>query len=180
MRRNCKKSSRSPQATTLRGQHARLKATFESPELRLVLFSALSDKNSSGASLEASTRACKDEPLAGRFGGELVGERRGEIDLLALGHQVALILGTEHRLRSSRRHEPVGTEDGHLDLQGRHVERFIAGVVVGRHLVGDLLGRVRVHPLERLDVGVDQLLPPLRASLYSTYKFTDSSPSHDR
>jgi hypothetical protein len=29
IRRNCKKSSRSPQATMLKGQHARLKATFE-------------------------------------------------------------------------------------------------------------------------------------------------------
>ena len=98
------KFPRSPEATTLRDQHARLKATFESPELRLVLFCALSDKDSSGASLEASTRAFKDEPLAGRFGGEGVGERRGEINLLALGHQIALILGTEHRLRRPRRH----------------------------------------------------------------------------
>ena len=31
MRTNCKKSSRSPQATMLKGQHARLKATFEKP-----------------------------------------------------------------------------------------------------------------------------------------------------
>src|SRR5437588_8809189 len=116
MRRNCKRFSRSPEATTLRDQHARLKATFESPELRLVLFCPLSDKHSSGASQEASTRAFLDEPLAGRFRRELVSERRGEIDLLALGHQIALILGTEHRLRRPRRHEPVGTEDGHLVL----------------------------------------------------------------
>src|SRR5260370_36656194 len=31
MRSNCKKSSRSPQATILKGQHARLNATFEKP-----------------------------------------------------------------------------------------------------------------------------------------------------
>ncbi|MFL5589264.1 MAG: hypothetical protein ACJ8DI_16675 [Ktedonobacteraceae bacterium] len=100
-------------------------------------FAALSGKDDSGASLEASTRAFLDEPLAGRFRGELVGEGRGEIDLLALGHQIALILRAQHRLRRPRRHEPVGTEDGHLVLQGRHIERFIAGVVVGRHLLGD-------------------------------------------
>ncbi len=107
---------------------------------------------------EVGTRAFMAGILAGRFTRELVGERFAQIDLLALRDQIALILNVEYGLGAAIGHVPIWAEDGQLVLQGRHVEGFIASVVVGRHHVSDLLRRMRVDPLQRLDVGVHQLL----------------------
>ena len=126
------------------------------PLLRFIF--AFAEQDNAEASFDASPRAYIAELLASRFTCKLIGVRRAEIDALALRDQIALMLNIEHRLGCAIRHQPVRTEDGHLVLQRRHVEGFIAGVVVGGHFVRDLRRRMRVHPLQRLDIGVHQLL----------------------
>src|SRR6266487_853763 len=123
-----------------------------------VSISSSPGQDSPGINFEADTRAFMAERVLACFAYELVGVRCVEIDLLVLRDQIALILGIEHRLRSTRRHRSIWTEDGHLVLQSRHVEGFIACVVIGGHFICDLRRRMRVHPLQCLDVGVHQLL----------------------
>lgn len=118
----------------------------------------LTGQDSSGASREASTRALMAGVLTGRFACKLVGERCTEIDLLPLDSGIGLLLDIEHGLGAAIRHVPVWTEDAQLVLQRRHVQRFIAGIVVRWHHSSDLIRSMRVDPLQGLDIGIHQLL----------------------
>src|SRR5205823_13495944 len=72
----------------------------------------LTREDGSGASCAAGTRAVRANPLA-RLAHKRVGVGRAEINLLALRDQIALVLGAEHRLWGTCRHQPVRSADGH-------------------------------------------------------------------
>src|SRR4051794_5898024 len=83
----------------------------------------------------------------------------GQVDLVALDRGVEGAEHLQHGLGASLRHHAVGAEDRLLGVERLDVLLLAdPRVVVGRHLLGDLCGRVRVDVLERLYERVGQLL----------------------
>src|SRR5258708_37465879 len=85
-----------------------------------------------------------------RLAGEFVRVGLAQVGRLALEAGHVILLDPHHGLRSAYRHLAVRPEYGQLVLKSRDVEVLVAGVVVGRHLICDLRGRVRVDELPLL------------------------------
>src|SRR5882724_8333734 len=92
------------------------------------------------------------------FDDELRGVGFRQVDGLALhvGREARQHL--EHRLRRALRHHAVGRVLCAAFAQALHIQVELAGVIILRHLLRDFLRRMRVHPFQRLDEHVDDLL----------------------